>query len=123
MAFLDSMRDRRQMEDGARTLGMPGVGAEPHGGPGESGGAPAPELLTQTAPAIGEREVGKAIEILTRYKEGKANLEERIVEDELWYQLRHQEVVRRKRDPDALTPTSAWLFNSIACKHADAMDN
>lgn len=123
MAFLDSMRSRRQMEHGERTLGMPGVGAFPHGGPGESEGAPAPELLAQTAPAIGEREVGKAIEILTRYKEGKANLEERIVEDELWYQLRHQEVVRRKRDPDALTPTSAWLFNSIASKHADAMDN
>ena len=44
---------------------------------------------------IGEEEVAKAIEILNRYKRGKENLERRIVEDELWWELRHWEIIRR----------------------------
>ena len=56
-------------------------------------------------------------------------LETRVVEDELWWELRHWEVMRRDRartgkDTDVRPePTSAWLFNSITNKHADAMDN
>ena len=75
---------------------------------------------------IGEEEVRKAAEILTRYKEGKRNLEERIVEDELWWELRHWEAIRRGKggSPQAgPEPTSAWLFNAILNKHGDAMDN
>ncbi len=88
------------------------------------------ELLTRPAgqQVIGKKEIQAAAEILTRYKDGKTNLERRIVEDELWWELRHQEILRRKsdeRDPKLKTPapTSAWLFNAIANKHADAMDN
>ena len=33
---------------------------------------------------IGQKEIQEAADILTRYKQGKANLESRIVEDELW---------------------------------------
>ena len=79
---------------------------------------------------IGKEEVAKAIDILTRYKQGKANLETRIVEDELWWELRHWEAIGRKDGSKArqiagrgAEPTSAWLFNSITNKHADAMDN
>ena len=78
---------------------------------------------------IGEKEVSKAIDILTKYKQGKAMLETRVVEDELWWELRHWEVMRKDRaksgkDTDVRPePTSAWLFNSILNKHADAMDN
>ena len=73
---------------------------------------------------IGEEEVAKAIEILNRYKRGKENLERRIVEDELWWELRHWEIIRRKGEgPAGPEPSSAWLFNSILNKHADAMDN
>lgn len=77
---------------------------------------------------IGKTEIAKAAEILTRYKQGKANLEARIVEDELWWELRHWEAIRRtKQDANAAArgpePTSAWLFNAILNKHADAMDN
>ena len=70
---------------------------------------------------IGREAVHKAQLTLNRYKEGKANLERRIVENEQWYKLRHWECLRGDRQQ--VEPTSAWLFNCIANKHADAMDN
>lgn len=80
----------------------------------------------QTLPLpIGEREVARALETLERYKRGKVNLERRLLEDERWYQLRHWDVIRGE-DPAAPVrpePTSAWLFNAMMNKHADAMDN
>ena len=71
--------------------------------------------------AIGKEEVQKATTTLNKYKEGKANLEQKIVDNEQWYKLRHWECMRDKNED--VQPTSAWLFNSIANKHADAMDN
>ena len=59
--------------------------------------------------------------ILNKYKAGKANLERRIVDNEQWYKLRHWECMRDAKQ--TIQPTSAWLFNCIANKHADAMDN
>ena len=70
---------------------------------------------------IGKEQVQKASTILQKYKEGKANLERRIVDNEQWYKIRHWECMRDKTQ--AVQPTSAWLFNCIANKHADAMDN
>lgn len=76
---------------------------------------------------IGREEVQEASQILQKYKQGKANLERRIVENEQWYKLRHWEYLRRdskgQNSSSQVEPVSAWLFNSIANKHADAMDN
>ncbi len=71
---------------------------------------------------IGKKEISKAREILDQYRRGKQALEQRIVENERWYQLRHWEALRgrERREPNT---SSAWLFNAIANKHADAMDN
>lgn len=74
---------------------------------------------------IGKEQVQKAQGILQKYKDAKASLESRVVENERWYKIRHWEVVGaqqqgHKNDP---RPTSAWLFNSLANKHADFMDN
>lgn len=71
---------------------------------------------------IGDEEVAKAMLALNKYKQGKANLESRIVSNEDWWKLRHWEQMRQSADSDVL-PTSAWLFNCLANKHADAMDN
>ena len=71
---------------------------------------------------IGKEQVHKANQILQKYKEGKANLEKRIVDNEQWYKVRHWECMQTK-DTSPVKPTSAWLFNCIANKHADAMDN
>lgn len=73
------------------------------------------------AQVIGREQVQKANLTLQKYKEGKANLERRIVDNEQWYKLRHWECMRDKKTD--VQPTSAWLFNCIANKHADAMDN
>ena len=70
---------------------------------------------------IGKEQIAKANTTLQKYKEGKANLEQRIVDNEQWYKIRHWECMRDKTQ--AIQPTSAWLFNCIANKHADAMDN
>ena len=105
-------------------LGVPGV-------PGQEGVEPelAAMLLRGEVgkPPIGKEEIARAAELLSRYKDGKKMLESRVVEDELWWELRHWEVMRRAREGKAQLPqpqpTSAWLFNAITNKHADAMDN
>ena len=73
------------------------------------------------AQVIGTKEIAEADVILRKYKQGKAHLEQRIVDNEQWYKLRHWECMRDKSEE--IQPTSAWLFNCIANKHADAMDN
>ena len=74
------------------------------------------------AQVIGREQIQAAQLTLQKYKEGKANLEQRIVENEQWYKLRHWECMR-KSETNQVEPSSGWLFNSIANKHADAMDN
>ncbi|MBQ6945370.1 MAG: hypothetical protein IJN43_13740 [Ruminococcus sp.] len=89
------------------------------------------EVTSGSLKAIGKNEIEEAVNILQKYKEGKSNLESRIVENEQWYKLRHWDIVRggantdgkRAAGDDRPEPTSAWLFNSLANKHADAMDN
>ena len=105
------------------STGIPGA-QEPEGM------APEMQAMLLTQPKeqqrIGKEEVAQAIDILTRYKQGKANLEERVVQDELWWELRHWEAIRRgKKAAQEMgpEPSSAWLFNAILNKHADAMDN
>lgn len=81
--------------------------------------------------AIGKNDIRDAIATLKKYKDGKSALESRIVEEERWWKLRHWDLIRgqaqteeeRKRQAERPEPTSAWLFNSIANKHADIMDN
>lgn len=73
------------------------------------------------AQVIGKEQVQKANQTLLKYTEGKTNLDRRIVENEQWYKLRHWECLRDKNNE--VQPTSAWLFNCIANKHADAMDS
>lgn len=77
---------------------------------------------------IGTKEIHEAQEILNRYKQGKANLEKRIISNEQWWKMRHwgelsDSASAVESDPLRPRPVSAWLFNSLANKHADAMDN
>ena len=76
------------------------------------------------AQVIGREQVQKARLTLQKYKEGKANLEQKIIESEQWYKLRNWECMRKNsKSEEQVEPVSGWLFNSIANKHADAMDN
>ena len=91
---------------------------------------------TEQTPTITDRDVERGIDLLTKYKDGKSNLEDRIVNDELWWELRHWEGIGQSKakrvdksgkevtsTPPEPKPSSAWLFNTIQNKHADAMDN
>lgn len=86
---------------------------------GESG----TERKEPTREPIGKNEIAQALARMKRYKEGKANLEAKIIKNEQWWKMRHWELIRGEQEYTENEPTSAWLFNSIANKHADAMDN
>lgn len=65
----------------------------------------------------------EANRLLKEYKEGKLELEKRLIENEAWYRLRHWEYIKGSRKGVDVDAKTAWLFNSIFNKHADAMDN
>ena len=72
---------------------------------------------------IDKKAIEKAAETLKKYKDGKKNLEDRIVKEEQWWKLRHWDLINEGESTDRPQPTSAWLFNSLSAKHADMMDN
>lgn len=75
--------------------------------------------------------------LLEKYKSGKANLDNKLVENEDWWKLNHYRDFKNYKyvkDPETgkvgvlsdhpkLKKQSAWMFNSIMNKHADLMDN
>ena len=77
-------------------------------------------------PPIGTEEVRQAAQVLEKYRRGKAQLEQRLIENEQFWKLRHWQEMDKKgsggnsADP---RPTSGWLVNCILSKHADAMDS
>ncbi len=70
---------------------------------------------------IGQAEIEIAAQILRDYKNAKSSLETRIVEDEQWWKLRHLDHSTENRKQTE--SVSAWLFNTLTNKHADAMDS
>lgn len=69
---------------------------------------------------IGEAEIKNAYKILASYREGKRSLEQRIIDNEEWFKMRCCGI---KNSEEEINQSSAWLFNSIINKHADAMDS
>lgn len=87
---------------------------------------PEPEDKTGRVGVIGKREIDEAMATFEKYKSARANLEMRIIQNEQWWKGRHWDVIPAdpsKQNPADPEPVSAWLFNSLANKHADAMDN
>lgn len=71
-----------------------------------------------------EERVRELTGILQKYKEGKANLDARIIANEEWWKGRNWEQIRRSKEKKTeIEPASAYMFNALANKHADAMDN
>ena len=81
------------------------------------------EDILQPAPAIGTEQVAQAERTLHRYKAGKAALDRRLIDNELWFRMAHWKQYKNRMMEAKPQPSSGWLFNSIASKHADAMDN
>ena len=101
-----------------------GIGGRPKDEPVANDVLPEAEPMQQP---IDRKAIEKAIAVLKEYKDGKQNLESRIVEEERWWKLRHWDIIRSNKqlrdEEQRPEPTSAWMFNSIANKHADIMDN
>ena len=126
MAFFEKKPSAPAAQAG-RIVGTPGIQSDRPMPP-----EMAAMLLTRkdSEQIIGSEDIRKASEILRKYKEGKVNLENRIVDDELWWELRHWESIRNGKSrtgaphgPDGIPvkggsrapaaqpePSSAWLF-------------
>lgn len=82
----------------------------------------APEALR---PRVGTEEVRRAGQILKKYRQGKVNLEKRIIDNEQFWKMRHWQQMEKAGEggnPGDPRPSSGWLVNCILSKHADAMD-
>lgn len=81
-------------------------------------------MQERSAP-IDEKQLGQFMDILRRYKAGKARTESRIVASENWWKLRNTLEESRETDigkDGGFVSRSGWLHNVIVSKHADAMD-
>lgn len=81
--------------------------------------------LEPQRPRIGTEEVRRAADILRRYHAGKRQLEQRIIDNEQFWKLRHWQQMEKTGqggNPADPQPASGWLVNCILSKHADAMD-
>lgn len=63
-------------------------------------------------------DIQKAKMLLEKYRKARESETSRIIKNEQWYKMRHMSGVNGA----GYVPASAWLFNSLAVKHADAME-
>lgn len=68
---------------------------------------------------IGRDQILEAWDTFHRYKDGKAQLDQRIIDNEKWFRLQHWNALR----VDKKRRQTGWLFAAIINKHADFMDN
>lgn len=67
----------------------------------------------------------KATDTMQRYKRGKASVERRIISAQEWWKLRNWEQIEAEKNvkgSHSSKSNTAWLWNCIVGKHADAMD-
>lgn len=68
----------------------------------------------------------KATLTMHKYRAGKASLERRIIEAQEWWKLKNWEQINERKGVQGYDPgksSTAWLWNCIVGKHADAMDS
>ena len=99
-------------------VGVGAFGTNPGGG---LAGYDAAVDMSLATPVIGKEQVHKAMDILLKYKAGKANFDKRVIENEEWWKLRHWNHMK-ERGTTLLEAKSSWLINVLMSKHADAMD-
>ena len=79
------------------------------------------QMQAQMKPKISTEEVMKASEILRKYKEGKARLEQKIIANEEFWKLRQWNYMNDGKDD--FKPSTAWLWSCIQSRYSDAMDS
>ena len=79
------------------------------------------QLQAQMKPKIDSQAVIKASEILRKYKEGKARLEQKIIANEEFWKLRQWNYMNDGNND--FKPATAWLWSCIQSRYSDAMDS
>lgn len=79
------------------------------------------QMQAQMKPKIGAEEVRKASEILRKYKQGKARLEQKIIANEEFWKLRQWNYMNDGKED--FKPATAWLWSCIQSRYSDAMDS
>jgi hypothetical protein len=79
------------------------------------------QMQAQMKPKIDSKVVTNASEILRKYKEGKARLEQKIIANEQFWKLRQWNYLNN--DSDDFKPATAWLWSCIQSRYSDAMDS
>ena len=79
------------------------------------------QMQSQMKPKIDADAVRKASEILRKYKEGKARLEQKIIANEEFWKLRQWNYMNDGKDN--FKPATAWLWSCVQSRYSDAMDS
>ncbi len=79
------------------------------------------QLQSQMKPKIGTKEIRRASEILRKYKQGKAKLEQKIIANEEFWKLRQWNYMNDGTED--FKPATAWLWSCIQSRYSDAMDS
>ena len=79
------------------------------------------QMQAQMKPKIDSKVVTNASEILRKYKEGKARLEQKIIANEEFWKLRQWNYMNN--DSDDFKPATAWLWSCIQSRYSYAMDS
>ena len=79
------------------------------------------QMQAQMKPKIDSKVVTRASEILRKYKEGKARLEQKIIANEEFWKLRQWNYMNDGNDD--FKPATAWLWSCIQSRYSDAMDS
>ena len=77
------------------------------------------------AVSIGTQQLRELMQVLQKYKAGKARTEARIIASENWWKLRNTSEEQKETNIGAdggFTSRSGWLHNVIVSKHADAIE-
>lgn len=79
------------------------------------------QMQAKMKPKIDSKVVTRASEILRKYKEGKARLEQKIIANEEFWKLRQWNYMND--GVDDFKPATAWLWSCIQSRYSDAMDS
>lgn len=74
---------------------------------------------------VGEDRLIEAEKLLMQYKSGKASVDRRIINSQDWWKMRNWAQIENQRGTRGATEiksATAWLWNCIVGKHAEAMD-
>ena len=79
------------------------------------------QMQAQMKPKIDDKAVIRASQILQKYKEGKQQLEKKIIANEEFWKLRQWNYMNDGNND--FKPATAWLWSCIQSRYSDAMDS